>query len=357
MPEYLHPGVYVEETSFRAKSIEGVPTSTAAFLGESARGPVRPVLVRSVNEYQRWFGGVRGADQFLPDAVRGFFSNGGEWLYVCRITSTSATCAHVDVGGGFTLRAAGPGAWGPRVFGLLEDSSSRAGHGVPASAGFRLRLAYFSAEPLGDPLDWFNGIAGAPEPEYFEDFDDLVLDATSPDGWSKRLETSALVTLQRSAPDPIDGLPDRGLKRLSGGSDGASSVTPADFAGVAAAPGDEAQGLAALALAPYRDVSLVYAPAVPFDVAQLVVRHCEAQRFRFAIVDAGPSPTLPSDFDPRVAVTDSKFAAFYYPWIVVSDPSGTQPRKAVPPGGGMSPACMPAWIASGGCTKRLQMKR
>ena len=26
MPEYLSPGVYVEEVSFRAKSIEGVPT-------------------------------------------------------------------------------------------------------------------------------------------------------------------------------------------------------------------------------------------------------------------------------------------------------------------------------------------
>ena len=28
MPEYLAPGVYVEEVSFRSKSIEGVPTST-----------------------------------------------------------------------------------------------------------------------------------------------------------------------------------------------------------------------------------------------------------------------------------------------------------------------------------------
>ena len=33
MPEYLAPGVYVEEVSFRAKSIEGVPTSTTGFAG------------------------------------------------------------------------------------------------------------------------------------------------------------------------------------------------------------------------------------------------------------------------------------------------------------------------------------
>ena len=33
MPEYLAPGVYVEEVSFRSKSIEGVPTSTTGWAG------------------------------------------------------------------------------------------------------------------------------------------------------------------------------------------------------------------------------------------------------------------------------------------------------------------------------------
>ena len=33
MPEYLAPGVFVEEVSFRSKSIEGVPTSTTGFAG------------------------------------------------------------------------------------------------------------------------------------------------------------------------------------------------------------------------------------------------------------------------------------------------------------------------------------
>ena len=36
MPEYLAPGVYVEETSFRSKSIEGVGTSTTAFVASSS---------------------------------------------------------------------------------------------------------------------------------------------------------------------------------------------------------------------------------------------------------------------------------------------------------------------------------
>ena len=31
MPEYLAPGVFVEEVSYRAKSIEGVSTTTTGF--------------------------------------------------------------------------------------------------------------------------------------------------------------------------------------------------------------------------------------------------------------------------------------------------------------------------------------
>ena len=38
MPEYLTPGVYIEEIEIGAKPIEGVSTSTAAFLGETERG-------------------------------------------------------------------------------------------------------------------------------------------------------------------------------------------------------------------------------------------------------------------------------------------------------------------------------
>ena len=43
MPEYLAPGVYVEETSFRSKSIEGVGTVVAGCRDDhDARGP-RPL--------------------------------------------------------------------------------------------------------------------------------------------------------------------------------------------------------------------------------------------------------------------------------------------------------------------------
>ena len=50
MPEYLAPGVYVEETSFRSKSIEGVSTSTTAFVGLTSRGPIFDPIKPNAND-------------------------------------------------------------------------------------------------------------------------------------------------------------------------------------------------------------------------------------------------------------------------------------------------------------------
>jgi uncharacterized protein len=85
MPEYLHPGVYIEEISTGPRPIEGVPTSTAAFLGEAERGPKTPILITSYSEYERIFGGVFDPTKYLPHGVNGFFENGGKRAVVCRI--------------------------------------------------------------------------------------------------------------------------------------------------------------------------------------------------------------------------------------------------------------------------------
>ena len=82
MPEYLTPGVYIEEIGGGPRPIEGVPTSTAAFVGETERGHLCPRLVTSYNEYERWFGSVFKDGRYMPDAVSGFFENGGKRLYV-----------------------------------------------------------------------------------------------------------------------------------------------------------------------------------------------------------------------------------------------------------------------------------
>ena len=94
MPEYLAPGVYVEEVSFRPKTIEGVSTSVAGFIGQARFGPVEgePELLTSFADFTRIYGGIdkltfNGAepDNYLAHAVRNFFDNGGSKLYVTRV--------------------------------------------------------------------------------------------------------------------------------------------------------------------------------------------------------------------------------------------------------------------------------
>jgi len=95
MPEYLSPGVYVEEIDTGNKPIEGVSTSTAGMLGVTERGPVNvPILITSYGEYRQWFGerlrlqdfsNAVGPHCFLPHAVEGFFQNEGQRAYVTRV--------------------------------------------------------------------------------------------------------------------------------------------------------------------------------------------------------------------------------------------------------------------------------
>jgi uncharacterized protein len=91
VPEYRAPGVYVEEIASGLRTIKGVSTSTAGFVGETERGPSQPTLVTSWTDFEQTFGGYldrpplnRTGQIFLPYAVRGFFDNGGRRLVVAR---------------------------------------------------------------------------------------------------------------------------------------------------------------------------------------------------------------------------------------------------------------------------------
>ncbi|MCG8460203.1 MAG: phage tail sheath subtilisin-like domain-containing protein [Holophagales bacterium] len=144
MPEYLAPGVFVEEVSFRQKTIEGVSTSTTGFLGPTRFGPTRgePALLTSFSDFERIYGGLDRLDfagtvldNDIAHAVRAYFEEGGKRLYVARVfdpigasddgvaewQSTSADPSAPT----FAFRARYPGAAGDAlvtlVFRLGED--------------------------------------------------------------------------------------------------------------------------------------------------------------------------------------------------------------------------------------------
>lgn len=134
MPEYLAPGVFVEEVSFRQKSIEGVSTSTAGFVGPTRFGPVsgEPELLTSFADFERIYGGIdqlefddagSPGDNYLAHAVRAFFDEGGKRLYVARTYDPPAASPEEEHPGssrwepetsppGFQIRARHPGRAG-----------------------------------------------------------------------------------------------------------------------------------------------------------------------------------------------------------------------------------------------------
>jgi uncharacterized protein len=94
MPEYLAPGVYIEEVSFRSKPIEGVSTSTAGFVGPTRFGPIdsKPCVITCLREFEQIYGDggqlvfsdAGPMHNYLWHAVRAFFAEGGRRLYISR---------------------------------------------------------------------------------------------------------------------------------------------------------------------------------------------------------------------------------------------------------------------------------
>ena len=268
MPEYLAPGVYVEETSYRSKSIEGVSTTTTGFIGPTRYGPVDadPEIITSLGEFERTYGdggrlayGDTRMDNFVWHAVRAFYTEGGKRLYVSRTFRPLAAAetglaadghAHRSLAG-VSIRARYPGAYGNftvrmtvragrNILGRVLDSGGapQATLGAlserdliwvrdtvtsptdPPAPGDVYMVERDSSRPLG----WrFSGAAGSPiaSPLGTSSIGDLVPDPQPGQGDSVRVVT-VTVTVLDSAGIPVGMWPDLPLDpahRTDGASD------------------------------------------------------------------------------------------------------------------------------------------
>src|SRR5687767_10389086 len=112
------PGVYIEEFE-PAPPIQGISTSTAAFLGAAITGPINePTPITSWDAFKERFGDRPVKGRYLWYAVRGFFANGGRFCYVVRVSNaTAARKELVDETGRATIVATArdPGALGNAI--------------------------------------------------------------------------------------------------------------------------------------------------------------------------------------------------------------------------------------------------
>jgi phage tail sheath protein FI len=162
--ELLHPGVYIQEVPSGVRPIEGVSTSTAAFLGKAAKGLLdRAVMVTSFIEFQALYGGFLN-DSYLAHAAFQFFNNGGQRLYVLRVAKDAAT-ADVTMADrkatparALTISADSPGAWGNDLEIAIADGT--------ADPGDEFKL---SIQLSGAPVEVHDNLSANPDALNFAD--------------------------------------------------------------------------------------------------------------------------------------------------------------------------------------------
>lgn len=396
MPEYLAPGVYVEETSFRAKSIEGVGTSTTAFVGPTRKGPFRatadaqevPELLTSFGDFERIYGGIAdlalttagvARTNYLAHAVQAFFNEGGSRLYVSRVVGAGAATASGDVTPAGTAADEAvqfvsrfPGTAGNGRIVVRETLAPVAATGMTnAPAGTLLVTGGAGAEvyhlKVGDT--WHPAVDPTAAAE----------DAATLAGDTPRIVTALVVAIDADGDDlSFEGLgfdrthpawighvmaaaPGRRADHLQnlfavsiGGNVSALELRNAMFAGATAnaagdlertitlaggldgaAPAQASYPLALGELSGLEDVSIVAAPgAAAYADAQainnLLISHAEARRaYRIAVLDLPPAQT-PGQARTLRGLIDSRYAAVYYPWVVVSNPLARPGREDIP---------------------------
>ncbi len=303
------------------RPIEGVGTSTAGFAGITERGPEYPCLTTSWLEFRRWFGGgLSETASYLPHAVRGFFENGGQRLYVARVVSANARFTSRQIGP-LLVRAVGRGAWANRIFIRIRRASGSTDANNPD--WFQVAILYYSAMPpvpLVDPLSNEPGDRANPdrrEPDLVEQFDGLTHVPDMPNSVESVVNAaSQLVNVSFDAdPEPVPQgeVPDF-VPLGSDGSDG----DPMDDDETA-----YADSLAALetvddvALLAVPDEVRFATPTAAGPITAAVIAQCERRKDRFAIVSSASGLGDVSHLKPP---EDTAWAAFYCPWIDVHDP-------------------------------------
>jgi len=316
----------VEEVDRGTKPIEAVGTSTAAFVGITAeaslkaidpdtgeRAPVesrlnKSTLVTNWTQFVDIFGGFTpGA--YLPDAVYGYFANGGGPCYVTSLRALKESDAAVSAASAVIPPASGKA----KCFTVTAKT--------PGPGGNELKVTIKSGE------DSFTMSVGG------ETKSGLTM--KKGEGYVGDATFSAVAISDVGSAAPAEG-----TYALSGG--GVQPLTAADFIGDVS----ERTGLGGLEA--LDDVRLVLCPDLMagYDgsdeakervkmVQTAMIAHCENMRYRFAVLDTPPGLNAQQAKEWRDYVNfDSSYAAMYYPWIEIADLSGSgQTSKFVPPSG------------------------
>lgn len=382
MAEYFTPGVYVEEYDNSPRSIEGVGTSTAGFIGFAEKGPTvgAPSLVTSFKSFTRQFGGflsqfTYGEYRYLANSVEQFFINGGTRCYVSRVIAPDAKAAKKEMGI-LSMEAVSEGKWGNRIQISMDTVTKRkmqliaqsgAGYIAKTVEGFRegdlvvvdgeynrIATIYDNSVTFENPFEKEVVDTGIiPKTVLYlvtvdvsiryndevENYSELSFNQYSPNYIGSRLSGSELVKVTvgqiGQIGNPVEevfgqGNPG-GILNLEGGFDGTmSKVTPATFIGTDGGPGKRT------GIQSFLENSTVSMMAIPGvtdpEVLVSLIAHCESLKSRIAVFDMPGDLYKTKDLIEYRNIIDSSYGAMYHPWIQVFDRSSNK-SDYIPPSG------------------------
>ncbi len=382
MAVYLAPGVYVEEFDSGPVPLAGGATAVAAFVGFTERIPTKddkagappdyaPRLVTSWTQYKSFYGGfgigdwTQGHRPMLPQAVYGYFNNGGSMAYIVPIEWTEPRDPEKP-----ELEQASTDYYerelpdGTEATGIpaADDETATA---LTVRTGAEQGQVAIAVEPASEAPD---------DPAQFglrvrvDGKEVLHVDGIATGGAGEAVKTKlAEQKLDEDLLTVIDGAgnPKRGKYALVLPEPNPKDIGTADIAGDLA----ERTGIESLKI--HDDVTMLIVPdlyniaryealndetlddagkqAVAEDwrevhlgtwkaVQTMMITHCENETNRMAILDPPPSRVRADqieDWRSNTAMYDSMHAAFYYPWIKVTDPV-EDGEMFVPPSGHMA---------------------
>jgi phage tail sheath protein FI len=345
MPAALtYPGVYIEEIPSGVRTITGVATSVAAFVGRTARGPTDvPVVITSWDEFVRNFGGLDLAYP-LGFAVRDFYLNGGVQAVIARVFKEQAGSESAPLSAkGLLLQAVSPGSW---------------------ANGLRVRVTQAkNPDDLKDlatqlnvqKTDFFNLDVHDATTGVTESFLNLTTVPSARNVTGVLLTQSTLVrtkagalTFPTGVHADLDPTKDTWKEdTLSTGVDGpeAAKVKDSDKLAAAADFGDDATGTGLGLLAQADLFNLLCIPpdtltgTLPAGLPDIAAAYCTRRRALF-IVDPPDTWTTAASVTPAKITSDiaiggpnARNAALYFPRVIEPNPlHGGQPEAFVPCG-------------------------
>jgi len=333
MSTYQSPGVYVKEVPAGARPLEGAGTAVAAFVGLAEQGPYNvPTQVSNWTQFATTFGGFLEGS-YLAQSVYGYFMNGGGNCYVVRIGQNGSSSGNGSRNTPQKELTASPAAQIGRLKVVAVDSA------VTASD-----ISVEVTDPGGEsPSDDMFKLLIKVRGQVVEEYDRASFGRGKQNVVTMVNPVSKTVQLEDTGSGAVERLPSGETKLVAPPTPSAvpSRLGADDYIG------DVAERTGFAGLEAVEEVTMLCVPdlmsayqqgAIDLDTVQGVqtemIAHCELMGDRIAILDSPPGLNAQQIKEWRMdkARYDSMYAALYWPWIQIMNPS-TGLLSFMPPSG------------------------